>query len=743
MPGSLLPQPKQSFQDAAGAPLVGGQIATYAAGTLTPKTTYQDLALTIQNENPTPINARGEVVMYGTGMYRAILTAADGTVIYDRDNIEAPVGGNDLLSYVQLSVLAASGGSALIGHAPANTGATLRTVRDKLNEYVSIPDFWRIGDGTDYSSALQRAMDSGEPVITGLGRTYTVAGDINARSNLALSDAVFDAPGLSSNKSVFNFTGTASAAVALTADSGFFSVTVSSAAGIAIDDWVFIKSNAYWSPASRDDVKMGEQVRVAGVSGNIVSFYTGLACTYKISDGATLTKLNHVSNVTLSNLRLLGPVSTGNQGGLDFNLCSDVLVSNVRSSNFDYAHVNFTRCANTRVTQCIWHGTNIQEGLDYGVVVERGCYNTLIDHCIGSAMRHVITIGGSEGVSRHTTGENCRGYGLTDAALDSHSAAIEVGYFYNYMSHSDSVDSEMDGISAQCAQLTVIGSNLNNFRRHGIDWSPEFNQSAFQGLVALKSAANNFTAVQPKVGTGTAAGISASTPNAVDQVYIDSIESTGDRTTGCDLHTFVQAIGAKIRKVSIDAPMSAGAMKIRGIQIYALGAYDIEQVVISAPNLEVSSANEIIFLQGNAAGKVRNWSITGGSLMGIGSNIGVRLSYTENGKANVGAFVGCATPYTADASSTNYQLGCAAPVSAAWAGATIAAGAIAEIVVAVPGADAYTQATVSMDVPLQGCTISVAYTGTGSVKVVIFNSAGVSRTFAACNFTVVAIKAKA
>lgn len=87
MAGSLLPEPKQQFFNDIGVPLFAGKIYTYAAGTLTPKATYQDQALTILNTNPVIANARGEVVMYGAGAYRVILKDAFDNTIYDRDNI--------------------------------------------------------------------------------------------------------------------------------------------------------------------------------------------------------------------------------------------------------------------------------------------------------------------------------------------------------------------------------------------------------------------------------------------------------------------------------------------------------------------------------------------------------------------------------------------------------------------------------------------------------------------------------
>ena len=43
--------------------------------------------------------------------------------------------------------LAASGGSALVGHLPAGVGAVARTVQSKLRESVSVKDFGAVGDG--------------------------------------------------------------------------------------------------------------------------------------------------------------------------------------------------------------------------------------------------------------------------------------------------------------------------------------------------------------------------------------------------------------------------------------------------------------------------------------------------------------------------------------------------------------------------------------------------------------------
>lgn len=107
MAGGLLPQPKQMIQDSAWNPGIAYQWYTYAAGTLTPKATYQDAALTIPNTNPIVANARGEMVVYGSGTYRIIAKDSLGNTLWDRDSIDALIGG---------AALSASDGASLVGY---------------------------------------------------------------------------------------------------------------------------------------------------------------------------------------------------------------------------------------------------------------------------------------------------------------------------------------------------------------------------------------------------------------------------------------------------------------------------------------------------------------------------------------------------------------------------------------------------------------------------------------------------
>ena len=88
---SLSPTPKLQFFDLNGAPLSGGLLYTYAAGTTTPLVTYTDSTGVSLNTNPITLDSRGEAnVWLGTASYKLALytsVASGGVLIWTVDNI--------------------------------------------------------------------------------------------------------------------------------------------------------------------------------------------------------------------------------------------------------------------------------------------------------------------------------------------------------------------------------------------------------------------------------------------------------------------------------------------------------------------------------------------------------------------------------------------------------------------------------------------------------------------------------
>lgn len=113
---SLTPTPKQQIYGSDGAPLVGGKIYTYSAGTTTPLATYTDSGAGTANTNPIILNSLGQAnIWLGTGSYKfSVYTSAD-VLLYTVDNISAPLDSAGLAT--------ALSSPTPIGNTTPNTGA--------------------------------------------------------------------------------------------------------------------------------------------------------------------------------------------------------------------------------------------------------------------------------------------------------------------------------------------------------------------------------------------------------------------------------------------------------------------------------------------------------------------------------------------------------------------------------------------------------------------------------------------
>jgi hypothetical protein len=80
----LLPLAKCHFDDNNGNPLAGGSVFFYIPNTSTLKSTYQDSAQTILNSNPIVLDARGEAIIWGSGVYRQVVYDNLGNLIWDQ-----------------------------------------------------------------------------------------------------------------------------------------------------------------------------------------------------------------------------------------------------------------------------------------------------------------------------------------------------------------------------------------------------------------------------------------------------------------------------------------------------------------------------------------------------------------------------------------------------------------------------------------------------------------------------------
>lgn len=155
MTASIATPPKLQFFDANGVPLSGGKLYTYAAGTTTPLASYTDESGATPNTNPIILDSRGEAsVWLGTDEYKIKLTNSSDVEVWTVDNLNGP-------NVATLAMLAASGGSALIGYIATGSGVSARTVQSKLRDTVSVLDFGADSTGAvDSSNAFQNAINA-------------------------------------------------------------------------------------------------------------------------------------------------------------------------------------------------------------------------------------------------------------------------------------------------------------------------------------------------------------------------------------------------------------------------------------------------------------------------------------------------------------------------------------------------------------------------------------------------------
>lgn len=150
MTTALMPEGRQRYFNNDGSVAAGCKLYTYAAGTLTPKTTYSDAAGAVPNTNPVTLDAKGEAVIFWDGAYKVDLKTAAGAQITGY-----PVDGYNTDPAGLWSLITATGAS-MVGFLQAGAGAVLRTVQAKLRDTLGAKDYNGVtGDGiTDNRNAL-------------------------------------------------------------------------------------------------------------------------------------------------------------------------------------------------------------------------------------------------------------------------------------------------------------------------------------------------------------------------------------------------------------------------------------------------------------------------------------------------------------------------------------------------------------------------------------------------------------
>jgi len=184
------PTAKAQFIDAAGAPLAGGFLYTYEAGTTTPQATYTDSTAATANSNPIVLDSRGEAnIWLSSANYKFRLTDANGTEIWTVDNIAAPSTALSPVFSSNVTISANTSGPALLV-TQTGAGAAIR-VQDSADPDASpfvVDTTGQVGIGTATPANAIDVAGGAIQISTSGGTARTVMSADSTDSIFAVSD---------------------------------------------------------------------------------------------------------------------------------------------------------------------------------------------------------------------------------------------------------------------------------------------------------------------------------------------------------------------------------------------------------------------------------------------------------------------------------------------------------------------------------------------------------------------------
>lgn len=186
----VTPTAKAQFIDAAGVPLAGGYLYTYAAGTTTPQATYTDSTAATANSNPIVLDSRGEAnIWLSSSNYKFKLTDANGTEIWTVDNIAAPSTALSPVFSSNVTISANTSGPALlVTQTGAGSAIRVQDSADPDSSPFVVDTTGQVGIGTATPANALDIAGGAIQISTSGGTARTVISANATDSYLAASD---------------------------------------------------------------------------------------------------------------------------------------------------------------------------------------------------------------------------------------------------------------------------------------------------------------------------------------------------------------------------------------------------------------------------------------------------------------------------------------------------------------------------------------------------------------------------
>lgn len=181
------------FNQNSTAPAAGGRVDFFIAGTSTPKAVYADPGLSTSNGDTIELDAAGRLSVdcWGDGSYRVRQYDADGTLIAEIDNVQAPGGAAQAIPALEADAFLTNDGAQLLWDIirqlpdPSGNGGKFLKTDGTIFFYEAItiptpaaPDIVFSGDGA--GGSLQLGISSvpkkfrlmwGSSIVTASGQT--------------------------------------------------------------------------------------------------------------------------------------------------------------------------------------------------------------------------------------------------------------------------------------------------------------------------------------------------------------------------------------------------------------------------------------------------------------------------------------------------------------------------------------------------------------------------------------------
>ncbi len=495
-------------------------------------------------------------------------------------------------------------------------------------------EYGAVGDGTtDDAAALNTALSSipEGSVLDGLGKTYRVDSTLVVnRSFVELRNAVIDFSNAPTGDKLFESTGALGTDRLLTANalSGATSVNVDDASGLAVNDLVEMYSDTLF--ATNTSVKTSEMVRIKSISGNTITLTAPLSYSYTTGANSKLRKLNFWENIKLRNIRAFGSGAGGSQYGGHFKTVADLTVVDCLFEDFDDRSLMVDRSAVVNITRTRTN-RSLKAGLAYGISVVNGSHWVNITECSGERVRHVVAVGGSDGVNRFVKVANCNAFGCGDAGFDCHPAGDFIDFIGNYVVVDLNYGGNMDGIIIQGANAKMIGNTIRGAVRYAV---------FYQNLTDFGAATCVISENDCEGAAGATYAIFAVASGAT---LLESLVIKGNTIRNYRGAIRVRADTAIINAYAItgNSFYEPALADLQFIYIESKGTNTCHDGTISGNSGRLSATGTSIYLVADNAGYLRYAAVTGNSIRG--GTYGCRGINTDNINVVGNVFSGAGT----------------------------------------------------------------------------------------------------